>query len=1308
MADGDKGNSGNGNKEAEPKESVSDRIRRLKGEQPQGLPTQLAEIKSKEQEAKKETPRETADIKRDVLETQVMGPDRQTAEGIMGIDKLTDDVEIDRELENLWTVSTILFAKLYDAGIQKGDVETIEKFRGILDDPAKAEKARAAFEKMGNTEKIAFQKLREIASHPESKICGKLRDSWTIFINKSSNLYRKAADAKAQLLGEKEPGKKENGILASIKKHPLAAAALVAGAIGLYYLLKPKKGEGIINKKTGVLMGILAVGALIGPEKIIDTIGKVLHISKEKAAIFFKHLFNGDIKEAFSSLWEGSDENMDNYVDIAQKISDEMGKKVEAKVIKKVANVSYKDFISVKGKTKTMLMDKAKNLSGPLGFAADLLTDNEQMEQEPVIRDYLKKHADKIKSFNLPETATLAEVLAKLTGAKLDVAPAPAAAPGEGEERKKTELEKDMSDLFRMPAGMESFGLSRDALKELDRDILQHAPHLKELFNKYEGNWTKVPTFEFTAELYSALKRDAIPTIVHTGGLILFTGAKWVTLLSAKSIVNLFTDLAEAPFDDDKGVGDAMKNYAAGIAPFALLFAGANVLKQGVFTVVGGQKFHISEVIKSAGKGFIFPAEVVNMYYKGGDMFYRNAKGLELQIKQWNTTGPERIAILEERAKFYAEQVNRFQSMYEASQKPVDGIKSGFKKVYTNIELERIERLRAKYLQQFKGVFEQLPQGEQITVDIKDKPSLNEAAKKAQEYLKKAKERGVGGVTGPEKFYEMEAKRVGDAEGFGDKRKHRFRFGTEEYTFTETELMQEVGEVEKRRIDRGDKKPTDPEKVKLWDQQNEKLAANSLGEKRFLAVEEIPGKTNTFKFAGQEMVLDPAKIQLKVDKGMKPLDAAREVAVEETVKGATIEEVRVTNGVQKYKIGGKWITAENPKTPAEFAEIKQKFADVLGKEGKAAEFQKFNFENSKALRFFGALEKTLGTAAAVMIIIHLETAQDKTKAVAETAAGFGAFVAGQKLTHAALRAFMKPPYTGGKVALVGLLSLAGGLAAAFGVTKPMGEVVDQFLSNLVPGAEFAAPEMIGIIEAASIKPVARMVFKSMGSGVLRKGMLKVGLTGLEKFLTRKLESTLFTRIGRLATKQGFKQIVKCLGWRGALVAGTLANDVTVIGVVDNIVGLGLTAWMAKDIYDLVRIVLHAQTVEREMAVRGSKEVSKMELADGKSREEAGKILKARGTTVDQLMLLSDNDLDKLLSELSQPNLRIWREGVPGYETYSFRNGQPIGIRINNAQGEIIAEVSNEDLEKADEPLDNVDIKDPPSETAGEPSPATGT
>jgi hypothetical protein len=1164
------------------------------------LSPELEKIQAGKREAKEVTAEKTAELKRERLENEIVGPDKDTAGKILSIEVTRESAEQREELDRLELVSYTLLAKLFAAGFKKEILQVFESLRSIQVDESVP---------LNATEKIALKKLGEIAGHPLTPLFATENKKWSETIERAHKTYEAAESARKAMLGPEEKAEKQNPIVEFVKEHPVPSAMIAAaGAYGVYKIFFEEDEESNAgtgdngNKKEsfwksakkpagiGLGLGLLVLGEIIGPERIKDWLQTAFNFSKEKVERFVKLLTDGEYKAAFFSLFEGNDENIGNYGKIAETIGKETGKKVTDSAIKRIADAKYGMFMAVSGEVKSFAANALKNIPGIGSIASYLVESDEQIAEEKTVREYLEKHKADIEKIKPDANATVFQILAELNGLEV-----------KGPQIEKEKEPGTVSEAIQTGLG-ETVGVIEETMADIKAEF-KDKPNFAKLMEKYDKGWSGIffHPIDFMNELFSACKKDKVQILIGGGQVILVNGLKFITFTSAKSLFNAATTLVEAPFSDEIGWSDGISEYLIGTSPFILI--GGTV---GFLNNIGNKP--LMGLVKGAGRGAILPIDVARMSVKGTQWAYRSARGASYEIRRHLSEEEVKPKIFEDEARFYADVFDEYDRLETEGEQ---GKLISPKKWYAKLTSERIANLKLEYLKKFAAVYKQIEGGTELFTKTDSEKAASTT--KLREWIRE--QRAAGKIKPP---------------------KGEPKMSTEAKTEIETKMM---------------------------------------------TPEVVEGKPNVYRFAGQEFVIAPEEITARNADGISNPEAIKAICMEKALSHLTVEEVRIKGDVYEYKIGGQWIKTENPTEPAKIAEIKTQYEAIMKQEGKPMDFARFAAE-AKTLKYFGVLEKVMGTAAAIGVIVHLETAADKRKAIAEVAGGFGTFYAGMKLTDWQIGGKFKNP------GVRTVIDIAGGLATALGFTEPVSDLISSFYKDK-PWAYGASNEVKDIMEKMSYLTLSRTVFASAEKGLLKKGLGKIGLEAVERAFEKEVGSIFLKKISQLAAMQGFKQILKALGLRGATTVALLADDATVIGVVDDIVAAGLMVWMGYDAIQLVRLVANANEVNNQMTERAKHKISAFEIKDPKSRAALQEKLTPFGLTVDKAAELGERQLFDILRTMPQTIVEIERQGTKGKEVWTLNKGEAVGIAILDDGGKAVAQIADEDAIKMSEALANV-------------------
>jgi len=564
-----------------------------------------------------------------------------------------------------------------------------------------------------------------------------------------------------------------------------------------------------------------------------------------------------------------------------------------------------------------------------------------------------------------------------------------------------------------------------------------------------------------------------------------------------------------------------------------------------------------------------------------------------------------------------------------------------------------------EYLDKNKGILDILTEEKDLIKDPKIQEALKTRDMKKLDDAIKERSKAWESMSEKEKAkFGAEEKPAGEAAGKKlpeepvKTSEGKYRYMGEEFTFTEEQIKAEAAKF-----------GGDTEKA------IKSLCEQQWNEPRQIG-EEVKGR-RTYRYRSGEFTLTEAEYS---GKSVEQIKEVCEAKFAETIR---ISEVRIKpNGVKEYKIGKEWV--ELPEDPKSIEEIRSQVIEELKKSRKP--FDVKIIDQSKLLKYFPIFQKTLGAGVAAMIIYHLETAQDKRKAVADTALGFGAFMAGMKTTELTVGRFVKHPV--GKF----VIDVMGGVAATLGLQGTIKEIIEKYWPKF-PGMQQMSSEAISIFEKLTARSLTRTTIASIQKGVIRKGIEKVGLKTVSEALNQQIKSTVLKKLHRFAAKISLKQFTKAAaaaGGRAAVGAAMLANDATVIGVLDDPIAIGLLIWAAVDAIQMGMLLYKAHGIYKNMNRRSQFGIAEIKPASEIDQKAIEAALAERNKTSFEGM--NNNEIMDVINSIADIHLKITRNGIGGYEEYHFRKGEVFSTKMQIENGEVY-ELSDEEL--------NQNIDNPP-------------
>lgn len=418
-----------------------------------------------------------------------------------------------------------------------------------------------------------------------------------------------------------------------------------------------------------------------------------------------------------------------------------------------------------------------------------------------------------------------------------------------------------------------------------------------------------------------------------------------------------------------------------------------------------------------------------------------------------------------------------------------------------------------------------------------------------------------------------------------------------------------------------------------------------------------------FRYRGSEFALTEAELSGKDAKQIAE-------AIESKFTGDTRLAGPKNKIVQEFKIGPDWIQ------PAETDEALNAARKSVLEARKAAglKFEHLDFSNSKVLKYFPVLQQMFGPSVAAVMVYNLETSPDKRKAVAETAMGFAAFMGGMKAGERATRNF-NPKTVMGQIGKKGAVVLTG-ILSAMELTEPLGSILDDMVPKFA-GDQQLSLEFISLFEKSAISSATLQALTRLEGKVLEKGLQSKGLQSLSKILAKKVENSVWTKVHRFAGSGFVKKVGAKMGLRGAILAATVADDATVIGVLDDFVAVGMAAWMAKDLYDLADLTNKSWKINAAMEKLNKKPIKNIDGADVISQKA---IEAALANSTKSLEEMTDDEKMDFIRSMTDIRIKITREGASDKEEeiYRFVNGEVFSTTIKTESGEIL-ELSDEEL-----------------------------
>ncbi len=170
--------------------------------------------------------------------------------------------------------------------------------------------------------------------------------------------------------------------------------------------------------------------------------------------------------------------------------------------------------------------------------------------------------------------------------------------------------------------------------------------------------------------------------------------------------------------------------------------------------------------------------------------------------------------------------------------------------------------------------------------------------------------------------------------------------------------------------------------------------------------------------------------------------------------------------------------------------------------------------------------------------------------------------------------------------------------------------------------------------------------------------------------------TLGRQVANFTSRTFTNRLLGVAGWRGTAAAAMWANDATVVGVLDDLVAVGLTAWLATDVYRLVQLTRSTMTFNRLMTEQESLGVVSITATDESTQ--------ARLTEFEADENFSEEDAFAFLSSLPRAEFSLERENGRR-EEYLMVRGQILSVHIYEGET-LLASFTEEDVETLSQEL----------------------
>jgi hypothetical protein len=218
------------------------------------------------------------------------------------------------------------------------------------------------------------------------------------------------------------------------------------------------------------------------------------------------------------------------------------------------------------------------------------------------------------------------------------------------------------------------------------------------------------------------------------------------------------------------------------------------------------------------------------------------------------------------------------------------------------------------------------------------------------------------------------------------------------------------------------------------------------------------------------------------------------------------------------------------------------------------------------------------------------------------------------------------------------------------------------------------------VNLARLTPQGAVLMWEGGRFVSREIARQTARLGFTRALGAAIGQTYTRTVGRQVThftsRTFTNRLLGVAGWRGATTAALWANDATVIGVLDDVLAVALTAWLAADVYKLIQVTRSTLEFQRLMT-----EQENLAIVEIVGLDEATQSRLAELNTEEEM---EEASAFEFLSSLPRAEFKVLREnGV--HETYRMVRGQILSVEIYEGPT-LLADFTEEDIETLSQEL----------------------
>jgi hypothetical protein len=928
----------------------------------------------------------------------------------------------------------------------------------------------------------------------------------------------------------------------------------------------------------------------------------------------------------------------------------------------------------------------------------------------------------------------------------------PGETPPENEETPRFDENPEESERNLFGEGEAQFGVSTESWDELE-EKMGSKPKTKEWMETHSGlDW--INPFEMK-NFVEAVYDDGMALVQAEGMWLLWDGAEYIMLSPINAIIDTALTSIESLLSEDTTMKDAVVTYYDQAFGWVVLFGGPSILRGAIQALKGNLRVGVTEMARGVAKGTAGPVLVAWWQAERVTDLHRWGKDKWMDGKIEEAVGPKRIKLQKERLRYYSEQFTELDKTIElkTNKEGMTLREQARRKAHQALRLERLKSERQRIAGKIKALYEDLYKKKAFGNDFNgpsDLGSLSDLDKlrtartefdqtyKLERIQERAIEIGEERRTGrfrkidkpgiermlaerslspetPEGRAYMEGwdKAIAEQEITGERFNPHVEIEIRTTVPTAIEI-EVIGEGKNATF------KVNGEIVESTKISGKKYNLRIDGETIEVKVKKSGGvvtsETITATINQVQTISHPTRIQILEHKAGGPMEVSYQgskitIPAEEAVKfsGNTAEihnlarqfaekkwrmsavpelDIKVVelapDGRPIFEVEGERILESTDRSVAA-----ERYLDALRDEGKKIT-PELEARIRAASSYAPELELALGTVGVALMIWHIETAPDRQEAILESMGHLGAGLIG-------VIAYKKSPI-GMKMTRRPYLDLFLACAAGIYAGYYGGEMGEDFITEImgrIPGNENGeVTEIVGTYMEVHMATnwVARPLGRKISTRVAPRLLKTAGMQTFERVVIKSVQKRIVPYATRMAGTKIGQYLLPRLGWKGAVAVGLLADDATVIGVIDDILLIPLAILTAYDIVVISKMWKNAKIIEEEMKIRENKPIERIEFPEVEDKRMFVRKLTEAGIPLDQIYKEGTEEINPEALNVDEEIIKgildnatvIFHRPGGEYEKYELQNGEAIGLWIHDAGGNEIASMTLDDIDEMEE------------------------